>query len=88
MGIACKLMLTCTRCKHKEESYTSKWVHQSMDVNRRMVMAMRLTGCGREPLQQFCGTMNIPVSLSTGCWFYPNHVAALLKAAKEEAERG
>ncbi|XP_062516106.1 uncharacterized protein LOC134191499 [Corticium candelabrum] len=86
MGLASKLVVTCRKCKHKEQSYTSKKINRgAMDVNRRMVLAMRLIGCGLEPLKHFCCTMNMPGSLTESS--YSGHVTILRRCAKEEAEK-
>ncbi|XP_062518896.1 uncharacterized protein LOC134194016 [Corticium candelabrum] len=84
MGLASKLVLTCQRCQHEENTFTSKKIQRgALDVNRRVVLAMRMIGCGLEPLQRFCGYMNMPGSM--GEHPFQNHVTALRNAAKEEA---
>ena len=71
---------------HQEETYTSKSIRAgAMDVNRRMVMAFRLMGRGQQPLEQFCGTMNMPGSIAEPS--YNGHVAALRDSAKDETEK-
>ena len=86
MGLASKLVLTCQRCHHEENTFTSKKTQRgALDVNRRVVLAMRMIGCGLEPLQRFCGCMNMPGSM--GEHPFQNHVTALRDAAKEKLNR-
>ena len=82
MVLASKFTLTCRKCKHKEQSHTSNINRGAMDVNRRMVLAMRLIGCGLEPLKHFCCTMNMPGSLSESS--SSGHVTILRRCAKED----
>jgi hypothetical protein len=85
-GLATKLAITCRKCSHKKSTYTSRTIHGgAKDVNRRVVLAMRMMGCGLQPLEQFCGTMNMPGSMTDSA--YNGHVAALRKSASEEAEK-
>ena len=82
MGLASKLAVTCRKCQHKEQSCTSKNINSSaMDVNRRMVLAMRLVGCGLEELKHFCCTMNMSGSFSKSS--YSGHGTVLRRCGKE-----
>ena len=63
-GLSSMLVVTCQECAHEENTYTSKKVSGgAMDINRRMVLAMRLIGKGLQPLEQFCGVLNMPGSM-------------------------
>ncbi|XP_062512318.1 uncharacterized protein LOC134188136 [Corticium candelabrum] len=85
-GLSSMLVVTCQECAHEENTYTSKKVSGgAMDINRRIVLAMRLIGKGLQPLEQFCGVLNMPGSMEVKT--YTGHVTALRKAAKEEAEK-
>ena len=59
-GCASNLELHCKSCNWKEEFYTSAKINYFFEVNRRLVYAMRLVGCGASSAERFCGLMNMP----------------------------
>ena len=80
-GLSSMLVVTYQECAHEENMHTSKVSGGAMDINRRMVLAMRLIGKGLQPLEQFCGVLNMTGSMKVKT--YTGHVTALQKAAKE-----
>jgi len=64
-GLGFKLIVSCT-CGRREIN-SGPLIHTGYEINRRIVLVMRLLGIGREGINIFCGLMDIGqgISIST-----------------------
>lgn len=94
-GLGFKIAMQC-ECKEVRYIQSSPFVNKAFEVNRRLVVAMRLLGVGREGINIFCSIMDICQGLTIGTYYscLDNlYVAAsvvydliISKAVKEEKE--
>lgn len=68
-GLCSSLLLKCqnVQCNHTSEFFTSKLCtssSHSFEVNRSVVLGMRLIGKGRNAASKFCAAMNLPQPVS------------------------
>ena len=70
-GFAAKYVLYCTNCKGSiDESFLCERVGNSssrkapFEINTRAMLAFRSVGCGFSQIQAWCGSMNVPCSIS------------------------
>ncbi|XP_043258074.1 uncharacterized protein LOC122400607 [Colletes gigas] len=65
-GLGFKIKLQCT-CGFQYIN-SSPFIDKAFEVNRLIIVAMRLLGIGREGVNLFCGIMDIGLGLSTSCY--------------------
>ncbi len=85
MGCCLELYLKCKNCGFMSEAcFTSKRQGQFFEVNRRLVYAMRQSGCGHRDASNFMRVMNMPPPPNPSA--YNNHNKALLKVVRRLAD--
>lgn len=83
-GCCVELQLVCRNCQYISQSCpTSKKQGQSYDVNRRLVYAMRQSGCGYNEASHFMRIMNMPPPPNPSA--YNEHTKTLLTVVKRLA---
>ena len=83
-GLASFLFFQCHSCNYFIESYTSRSVGNSFDINTRAVYSMRACGQGYAGLEKFVSLMNLPKSMTSNN--YDKIVTKLIAATEETAE--
>ena len=77
---------TCNSCRWTETFYTSEKNGHFVDINGRVVYAMRSINCGQSAMSRFCSTIiNMPPPV--GSRPFRGQTKALLRAAKNVAEQ-
>ena len=64
-GLASFLFFQCNSCSCFVESYTSRSVDNSFDINTRAVYSMRACGQGYAGLEKFVSLMNLPKPMTS-----------------------
>ena len=86
-GLASLLCVQCQACNFIHEFYTSSAsAHQSYDVNKRVVYAMRACGQGHPGLETFTSLMNLPKPMTINN--YDKIVSIIATKVKEVAVPG
>lgn len=58
-GLGFKLVVSCAKCEKKEIS-SCPYIKNGYEINRRIVLAMRLLGVGLQGIKKFCAFMELP----------------------------
>lgn len=94
-GLGFKIVIVCPKCPDVDIP-SSKFIHNAYEINRRIVLAMRLIGIGLQGIKKFCAFMDLPRPIFHS--FYDKLVktiaiatkavrdASMKKAAQEEKE--
>lgn len=84
-GLASELRLVCDHCNAETcEAMADKTVQMKyFDINRKSVLAMRVTGRAREALTKICGILDVPPPVSRHSFL--QHSDHLHEAAKQIA---
>ena len=66
-GLACELSIFCSKCKYRNNFYTSKLLNQKgiFDINTRTIYTMRTLGIGYSGIQKFTTLMNMPKPMTS-----------------------
>lgn len=95
-GLGFKIVITCPKCPDVDIP-SSKFIRNAYEINRRIVLAMRLIGIGLNGIEKFCAIMELPRPIFHS--FYDKLVntiaiatkavrdASMKKAAQEEKEK-
>ncbi|CAB3225803.1 unnamed protein product [Arctia plantaginis] len=94
-GLGFKIVIACPKCPDVDIP-SSKFIRNAYEINRRIVLAMRLIGIGLQGIKKFCAFMDLPQPIFHS--FYDKLVktiaiatkavrdASMKKAAQEEKE--
>ena len=66
-GLGFKLVISCDNCE-KKEIPNSSYVKNAYEINRRIILAMRLLGVGLRGLMKFCAFMELPRPIFQSCY--------------------
>lgn len=58
-GLGFKIVISCANCE-KTEISNSPYINRAYEINRRIVLAMRLLGIGLHGIKKFCAFMELP----------------------------
>jgi len=67
-GVGFKIALNCA-CPRKTYIPSSPMIGKSYEINRRLVVAMRLLGIGPKGITMFCGLMDLALSFSNNLYY-------------------